>query len=270
MPSVNTVSISSLGLASDGKYHINGIENPIYLIDKNCDIVVEEDSIVVLLDTLLESKVNVLGLKNSLINYYVLNSKCSKRSFDINGEINYLEIAIGDINEALNVNLLNENSKVLAKVLSIADKANAKFVERIDHKVKNTESNITNVGVSMNSAGIVFDTTGKIDKGMSGSKCSQLSRGIVMDDDSFIVSGNLQLPDMKTLQRKLNKVENDLGFMMTYKDLRNTFKERCIQSGMNIYGVMEIMGISNMKFTLTQDKYSSYEDKRHEINKLSK
>ena len=88
MPSVNTVSISSLGLASDGKYHINGIENPIYLIDKNCDIVVEEDSIVVLLDTLLESKVNVLGLKNSLINYYVLNSKCSKRSFDINGEIN--------------------------------------------------------------------------------------------------------------------------------------------------------------------------------------
>ena len=91
-----------------------------------------------------------------------------------------------------------------------------------------------------------------------------------MDDDSFIVSGNLQLPDMKTLQRKLNKVENDLGFMMTYKDLRNTFKERCIQSGMNIYSVMEIMGISNMKFTLTQDKYSSYEDKRHEINKLSK
>ena len=39
---------------------------------------------------------------------------------------------------------------------------------------------------------------------------------------------------------------------------------------MNIYSVMEIMGISNMKFTLTQDKYSSYEDKRHEINKLSK
>lgn len=195
MPSVNTVSISSLGLASDGKYHINGIENPIYLIDKNCDIVVEEDSIVVLLDTLLESKVNVLGLKNSLINYYVLNSKCSKRSFDINGEINYLEIAIGDINEALNVNLLNENSKVLAKVLSIADKANAKFVERIDHKVKNTESNITNVGVSMNSAGIVFDTTGKIDKGMSGSKCSQLSRGIVMDDDSFITAKPILLID---------------------------------------------------------------------------
>lgn len=195
MPSVNTVSISSLGLASDGKYHINGIENPIYLIDKNCDIVVEEDSIVVLLDTLLESKVNVLGLKNSLINYYVLNSKCSKRSFDINGEINYLEIAIGDINEALNVNLLNENSKVLAKVLSIADKANAQFVERIDHKVKNTESNITNVGVSMNSAGIVFDTTGKIDKGMSGSKCSQLSRGIVMDDDSFITAKPILLID---------------------------------------------------------------------------
>lgn len=195
MPSVNTVSISSLGLASDGKYHINGIENPIYLIDINCDIVVEEDSIVVLLDTLLESKVNVLGLKNSLINYYVLNSKCSKRSFDINGEINYLEIAIGDINEALNVNLLNENSKVLAKVLSIADKANAQFVERIDHKVKNTESNITNVGVSMNSAGIVFDTTGKIDKGMSGSKCSQLSRGIVMDDDSFITAKPILLID---------------------------------------------------------------------------
>lgn len=27
-----------------------------------------------------------------------------------------------------------------------------------------------------------------------------------MDDDSFIVSGNLQLPDMKTLQRKLKMI----------------------------------------------------------------
>ena len=75
---------------------------------------------------------------------------------------------------------------------------------------------------------------------------------------------------MKTLQRRLNKVENDLGFEMTYKDLRNTFKERCIQSGMNIYSVMEIMGISNMKFTLSQDNYSSHDIKKHEINKLVK
>ena len=89
-------------------------------------------------------------------------------------------------------------------------------------------------------------------------------------DNDYIISGNDQLPDMKTLQRRLNKVENDLGFEMTYKDLRNTFKERCIQSGMNIYSVMEIMGISNMKFTLSQDNYSSHDIKKHEINKLVK
>ena len=91
-------------------------------------------------------------------------------------------------------------------------------------------------------------------------------------DVAWPVKRTVMLPHylIDYLKRKLNKVENDLGFMMTYKDLRNTFKERCIQSGMNIYSVMEIMGISNMKFTLTQDKYSSYEDKRHEINKLSK
>lgn len=89
-------------------------------------------------------------------------------------------------------------------------------------------------------------------------------------DNDYIISGNDQLPDMKTLQRRLNKVENDLEFEMTYKDLRNTFKERCIQSGMNIYSVMEIMGISNMKFTLSQDNYSSNDTKRQEINKLTK
>ena len=91
-----------------------------------------------------------------------------------------------------------------------------------------------------------------------------------INDNDYIISGNQQLPDMKTLQRRLNKVENDLGFEMTYKDLRNTFKERCIQSGMNIYSVMEIMGISNMKFTLSQDNYSSHDIKKHEINKLVK
>ncbi len=195
MPNLNSISISSLGLASDGKYHIDGIESPIYLINENCEIVVEEGSIVSFLDTSSDSNINVLGLKNSSINYYVLNSNSGKRHFDINGEINYLEIAIGNINENFCINLLNENSSAIAKVLSIADKANAKFIEVIDHKEKNTESNITNVGVSMNQSGIIFDTTGKIDKGMSGSKCSQLSRGIVMDDNSFITAKPILLID---------------------------------------------------------------------------
>ena len=47
----------------------------------------------------------------------------------------------------------------------------------------------------MNGANLVFDTTGKIDKGMAKSKCSQLSRGVVMDNISSITAKPILLID---------------------------------------------------------------------------
>ena len=81
-----------------------------------------------------------------------------------------------------------------AKRLCILADSNSKFVDYIDHKNKNTISNISNIGVAFNS-NIIFDVTGKIEKGMSKTKCQQLSRGIVMDDNSTVTAKPILLID---------------------------------------------------------------------------
>jgi Fe-S cluster assembly protein SufD len=58
-----------------------------------------------------------------------------------------------------------------------------------------TFSNIKYVGVAMNGSTLVFDTTGKIEKGMAKAKCSQLSRGVVMDNESQITAKPILLID---------------------------------------------------------------------------
>lgn len=188
----NTTPISSLGLAIDGKYYLNNSEL-IYLIDDSYDIVV--DGNVKLIDITENKNINILGNKNSVINYFTIYGNNGTKNFNIKGELNYLEIAIKASKEIINIYLLEENAQALAKVLALADGMNSNFIENIEHKAPNTISNITNVGVSMNTSGIIFDTTGKIEKKMKNSKCSQLSRGIVMDNDSYITAKPILLID---------------------------------------------------------------------------
>lgn len=191
----SVVKVSSLPLLEDKSYHISGNENIIYLIEDDCSILVEKDSVVKFLDTTKNKKIQLSSEINTTINYTVLESVNSNRAFDINGEINYLEISLLETNEKLNINLVSENSNALAKVLAISDNIKSTYIERIDHKIGLTSSDITNVGVSMNNGGITFDTTGKIDKGMAKSNCRQLSRGIVMDNNSYITAKPILLID---------------------------------------------------------------------------
>jgi Fe-S cluster assembly protein SufD len=65
----------------------------------------------------------------------------------------------------------------------------------VKHNSPNTNSVISNFGIAMNGANISFDTEGKIFNKMSKSTCSQLSRGVVMDDESSVTSLPILLID---------------------------------------------------------------------------
>ena len=191
----NVISISALGLAEDRIYRINKLTDDIYLIDDECIVEVSSSINCRIVDNTIDKNVKIIGDKASVINYTILNSKNSKRVFDIKGELIINEIVIDDTVEDLLVNLKDENASCDVKLLSIASNAKSVFSQYIDHQEKNTYSNISNVGVALNMANITFDTTGKIEKGMNKTKCSQLSRGIVMDDGSKVTSKPILLID---------------------------------------------------------------------------
>lgn len=195
MDEVVLVPVTALGQAEDGKYYINKTKDEIYLIESSCNIVVNDGVNAKFIDKTKNEEINVLGLKDSSIQYFVLNSTSTNRVFDIHGEINVLEISVSDTEEALHINLLEENATANVENLSVLSKVSSKYTQRIDHKMGVTFSNIKNVGVAIDGANLVFDTTGKIEKGMAKAKCSQLSRGVVMDNESSITAKPILLID---------------------------------------------------------------------------
>ena len=195
MANSELVLLTALGQAEDGRYLIKETLDAIYLIEKDADIKVSSGINVKFIDKTNNANIHIESEKDSVVSYFVLNSESTKRVFDVYGELNVLEISVSNTEETLNVNLLTENASCNVENLSILTDVTSTYHQRIDHKFGKTFSNIKNVGVAMNGANLVFDTTGKIDKGMAKSKCSQLSRGVVMDNISSITAQPILLID---------------------------------------------------------------------------
>lgn len=175
------------------------------IIDKTLDVIYEiKDSINLtikdgvfanILDSTCNSDVIINVEKNASVNYYVLNTKNTKKVFNLSGELNLLEINLDETDENIKANLLNENATFNVKLLSFSNNFNSKYSFYVSHKSEKTFSKIENVGVALNGGNLLFDVTGKIEKGMKASKASQISRGVIMDDNSNIIINPILLID---------------------------------------------------------------------------
>ncbi len=179
MADLKILNISDLGQSDKNN-------DVIYLIDSNTNINIKAGSNVQILDTLSNGNVNISIEKDAVVSYKILNSSNTKRVFDVYGSLELEEISLDETIENLNVNLKIEDAKFESKCLSFASNHNSEFHVYVKHDSKYTFSNVSNIGVSLNGGKLLFDVIGKIEKGMSKSKCSQLSRGIVMDDNSKV------------------------------------------------------------------------------------
>lgn len=191
----NVLSIKAMGLAKDDCLHISKSTNDVYLVDSDASIIVDDYVNASFIDALDNGTVTLTSGVTSNVSYIILNGSNSKREFKISGEIQITEIALEQTNEILNISLEVENANALVKCLAISSDMKNMFKQYISHNAKATTSNITNVGVAMNKSSILFDTTGKIEKGKSLSKCQQVSRGIVMDDNSEVTAKPILLID---------------------------------------------------------------------------
>ncbi len=64
--------------------------------------------------------------------------------------------------------------------------------------------------------------------------------------DCYLLSNNYKLPEQRIYQRKLKDLGNTLGFEVNYMILRNTCKEKCIQSHVDIDTILKTFGLSKL------------------------
>ena len=117
------VLASSLGQGSI----INKTEDVMYEINDSQEITISEGVNAYILDNTKNKDVKINVLNGASVNYYVLNSNDSKRTFNVKGEINMIEINLAKTNEKINVSLLAENATFNAKVLSVSNKVKSQI-----------------------------------------------------------------------------------------------------------------------------------------------
>lgn len=189
----NIIDIKTLGQVEN--YLFNQTEDVTYVVDVDANINITNGAYVKIIDKTDNKKVNYNVEAGSTLKLLILDSVNSKREFNVKGELLISQIAFNKTEEDLIVNLNEANSNAQIKLLSINNNIASTFKQRVNHNMKNTFSNISNYGIAFNKASIYFDTVGFIAKGNAASNCRQLSKGVVMDDDSKVTSKPILLID---------------------------------------------------------------------------
>ncbi len=210
----------------NGVYYINKQYDEHLLITNAKKIVVSEGLNVKLIDNNKESDLEIEIKQDAYVKYLSIEKSNSNLLVNNNGELEYVRISLLENESNFTINLNRENASLNAKLLSIAKKTKQNFNQLVNHNKPNTSSVISNFGVALDKAQIGFDTTGKIYNKMSKSKCSQLSKGIIMDDDSKITSLPILLIDEYDVEANhgasIGKMSDDDLFYLMSRGLNKT------------------------------------------------
>ena len=165
------------------------------LVEDDVNILVKENINVTIVDKTKGKNIFLSSEENSNVEYLILSSFNSNRTFDIKGNLELNSIVLDKSEESFKVNLLAKNAKSIIKCLAISKDSDKIFNQYVRHCAEETDSNISNFGICIKNSNIKFDTTGKIEKNMKKSHCSQLSKGYIMDDKSKVSSLPILLID---------------------------------------------------------------------------
>lgn len=216
---------SGLILQNDEWIISESLQEPI-MISSSMRIRIKKGTKAMLLDTSSHATVSILIEEDASLDYQIVNSKNTNRTISCFGNLNITEICLEETEEACRIDLMKDDVDVHLELLSIANGQKALFVQSMNHLCKHTNSSISNFGVAMDSGSILFDTTGKIEKGKAQSKCVQLSKGIVMDDTSAITSKPILLIDeydvIANHGASIGKMSDDILFYLMSRGLSKT------------------------------------------------
>ena len=87
----------------------------------------------------------------------------------------------------------------------------------------------------------------------------------------FLASGKKGFTEPRTMQNYFSKMIKQLDISdANFHALRHTFATRCVEAGVDIKSLSEMLGHSSVNITLNRYVHSSFEQKREGINKLER
>jgi integrase len=93
---------------------------------------------------------------------------------------------------------------------------------------------------------------------------------LVRADGAFLLSGEMDKPvEPRTLQNRFKRYVHEAGIApANFHALRHTFATRCVEAGVDIKSLSEMLGHAGVSITLNKYVHSSLEQKRKGIRKL--
>ena len=90
-----------------------------------------------------------------------------------------------------------------------------------------------------------------------------------MRDEDYFLSGNVEPVEPRNYQYFFKKTLADCELRyVNFHTLRHTFATRCVEAGMDIKTLSEILGHTNTNITLSYYVHSSMQSKRKQMNRL--
>lgn len=154
------------------------------------------------------------------------------------GNASYSVAEINDSTTDSNTNILlqEQYASGVTKTVAITNhEQEAKFVQLVEHKAKETEGYIENYGVANNNSTLVFEGIGKIHKNMKRSVARQSNRGIVLGKNSRLDANPLLLIDefdvVASHGAAIGKIDEEQLYYLMSRGLTLKNAERLIISG---------------------------------------
>lgn len=90
-----------------------------------------------------------------------------------------------------------------------------------------------------------------------------------LSSKGFLLTGTNEFIKPRTFEYRYHKILDDCGITsVNYHALRHTFATRCVEAGVDIKSLSEILGHGNVSVTLNTYVHSSLELKRKQLEKL--
>lgn len=96
-----------------------------------------------------------------------------------------------------------------------------------------------------------------------------IARPFVSNSKAYILTGNDRYVEPRTMQNRFKSYIKDSGIAnANFHALRHTFATRCVEVGVEIKSLSEVLGHANVNITLNRYVHSSFELKYSNMNKL--
>lgn len=141
--------------------------------------------------------------------------------------------------------------------------------------IRHTISRVRNQDTDSTASTVLIVETPKTEASLRDIPISSMLLPYLMEmkrnaGNCYVLSDDCTFLSPRTLEYRFHKLADDCGLKkVNFHALRHTFATRCIEAGVDVKSLSEILGHANVGITLNTYVHSSMEMKRQQIEKLA-